>query len=424
MKPAAPAFSAASLFHSSWSLGFVSLSGFALNVALARLLPVEDFGRMRVVRTAIEFLAIPAALGMAACASREAALRRAGEASSLAAAFATTLAWTLVGGLLACVPLWAAIAFASPFRDPAAGRALAWAAFAIPPMAAFACLRGFLQGAGRIPELARAQAGRSVALLALAPAGALAGGLLGWAAARVLAEIAAAAATFRACRIALRDAGGRAGVRFDRELAWPFLRFGAFAALAQTVFAVVGAADVILLERLLADPRRVAVYGAATLFFNTALLLPNAYVQAHFSRFGARGDDPSETFGRFVQASMMSLLLAAPAAFACWVGAPLVAVVLGPDYREAAVVFRWMIPAFVLQCAGIVGGNFAVIAGRVGWNLVAMSVVAAVNVALNLRLIPRFELAGAVMATTASAATLVATTWILMTLHRASGGRR
>lgn len=425
-REAAERFRVSDFLHAASSLGFVSVTAFAFQIALARLLSVEEFGSMRVARAVLEFVAIPASFGMASCLSRWAGVAR--NAAERAAAREVALAWALGGSLVVAAGV-AVLYRVLPglVTDAAARDAIGTVVWAIVPLAIFTTLRGWLQGTGRVRALAGAQASRGAAQLVLGSLATWMGGLGGWVAGRILTDAFAAFAamglSFGRRESAATTSPATSDSASPGDLVREFGRFGAFAALTQTVFATFTTADILLMDRLLGAPAALARYGVATLLFQTALLLPNAFVQAHFHRMAAAAPDIEATRRLLRRYTGFAMAMAAPAAIGCFFGAALIPALFGEEYREAVGLFRALIPAFAIQCAGVVAGNFVVAVGRVGWNLGAMLVVATLNVALHATLLPRMGAAGAVVATTITYAALTLSARAILELHFAAARR-
>ncbi len=381
-------------FHSFWSLGFVSLSALFFHIVLTRILRIDEVGHIRVVRTVIEFCAIPAALGMTACIAKHIADVRT-PLRDRNVMFWTGAALGLAASMLISF-IVLGIAVSTDFiRDTIARKAVAWLIFILPVLTLTSCALGFLQGTGRIKQLAYAQATRSVIMITLGVLLAWAFGFLGWAAGRVLTEIGALVFAFFFFLRPERP-------RFRVSLVKPFLGYGGFIALTQTLEAVIPTADILTLDFFRNDPIEIAQYGIAILIFSTALLGPYAFTQSQFSRMVAHAHDPQRTWENFKHYSGVMLVLITPAAVAGYFAAPLVGWIFGPGYEFSGIIFQWLLPAYIIKSTGTVAFDIVAGAGRVRSQFAASLTTAILNVLLNLWLVPGWGVQGTIIATTAS----------------------
>lgn len=418
------------LFRSLGGVGVISLAGLAFSVAMTRLLSLADVGRIGIVRPVLELLLIPAGLGMPVCIAKHAGaggllqsdrdrIYRTGTAMGLASA---ALLGAGVFILMRHRPLT---------TDPAVARYLGWMALLLPAMVFYETGIGFLRGTGRIPSLAASQAGRGVVLLALGIPLTAALGLFGWGAGRGLTELCAAGIVLYAVRAAwsrrsMSQVGGetrRSGV-FDAALARGFLSFGVFSAMTQAALAVPAAAEVLILERTLSDTELIGRYSMARLVFDSVMLIPGAFLQAHFHRAAARAGDREAAWDQFVQDSGAVLVIIAPVVFAGWIAAPYVRIVFGPEYAVTGVWLQGMLPAVCIRSAAMVASSFAVAVGRVRANFLAAAAGTVVAVGLSLTLIPRFGAPGAIMAMTAAFSLRAVLGWLIMIRFRYEGRLR
>lgn len=443
-EPGFPTFSArgpnrgadgARFLYSVAALGFVSVSGFVFNAILARMLPVEAVGHIRVIRTALDLWVIAAAFGLDAAAARRAGdLRLA--AGERARGLVTHL-W-LAAAISALAALAGAVVFSRPgvLKDAVAPGALRWLSPVAVLMALYLCLCGHLQGRGWIKPLAAIQGWRSLILTVVGSAMSASWGIGGWIASRFITE---AAALLMAARVVWRGERGAAGAgeagapdprdfagasaRPDAGLGRAALAYGGAVALTQGLVALISSIDILALDRFRSDPREIAFYGVGALIFSTATMLPQAFTQSQFHRIAARAHDGWGMWNLFVDYQVIILIIAGPAALVLYWLAPWIAGVFGPDYLQSAVIFRWLIPAFIIWSAGIVATRFVVVAGRMRLYIAALIATALADAALNARLTPTYGAAGAVMSTTASYALLTTLAWLILLVHRGGGAR-
>lgn len=116
-----------------------------------------------------------------------------------------------------------------------------------------------------------------------------------------------------------------------------------------------------------------------------------------------RGDSPS--LDRVYEGSLkLVTIVLLPIAIAMLVCArPIVNAIYGlPEFSETVVVLRWLAMATVIYAVGHLAGILVLVRRPGRLTVITMAIVAAVNVVLNVALIPSFEAAGAAAATLAS----------------------
>lgn len=388
------------------SSGLVSICALIFNIVLTRTLSVADFGHLGTIRTVLDLLAVPAAFGMNASISRFAADARATpeqRSRMLVTALIITLVTSLATlGLGSLVLAWPAV-----LPDAVARGALRWMVVVLPFIALFGTAVGYLQGVGRVHGLAIAQGGRALMRLGLGSLLVLIWGFTGWMVSYVLIELLAFGATLPAL---LRDLRGR----WTRDYLRPFAAFSGYATVTLALTTLLTGVDVLCLVHFHADPELIAHYKIATYIFTTALLLPNAFIQARWSRMIARAWDPDHTWSTLGRNTLYLMALVLPAAVLGYFLAPVLPLIFGPGYGPSVQIFQWLIPAFVIHSAGKLSSNLVVGAGLMRAQLVTSVATVLLNIALNFALIPSMGVAGAVIATTASLALKTALSpWIL-----------
>lgn len=170
--------------------------------------------------------------------------------------------------------------------------------------------------------------------------------------------------------------------------------------------------DKLMLARL-AGLEVVGIYTAAYRAASTALIPVLALLSSTYARFfayGSRGLRATVPFAkRLLPASLAYGLVAGVALFAL---APLVPAVLGESYRESTDALRWLAALPLLQGVGYLAGDALSGADRQGLRCALQAGAAALNVGLNLLLIPAYSWKGAAWATLASLAILAAALWL------------
>jgi O-antigen/teichoic acid export membrane protein len=175
--------------------------------------------------------------------------------------------------------------------------------------------------------------------------------------------------------------------------------------------------DLIML-RSMAGERAVGIYSAATRFSEMAYFLPVALASSFLpSLLRQRAAAP----GQYEEALQRYFDLSAGCAYALtlpiMLAAPwLIRLAYGSAYQEAGPILAVHVWANVFVFLGVARGQFLVNESLTRFYLVATATGAAMNILLNLILIPRIGAMGAAVATVASYATA---SWISSYLHPA-----
>ncbi|WP_448662066.1 lipopolysaccharide biosynthesis protein [Sphingomonas sp. CJ20] len=199
---------------------------------------------------------------------------------------------------------------------------------------------------------------------------ALAGAFLGWG---VWALVAAPIALFGVRAIGMTWAA--------RSLMWPsfdfrgagdIARYGGVMATGQIFWFLQSQADVFIAGRLF-DPHTLGIY-------TTSLFLTQIFVskfvpplnEVAFSAYAKLKDDPAAVAAAFVSSVRLIMVAALPFYFGLAVTAyPLVEVVLGPKWREAAPVVQWLALAMPMMTLQVLYAPASDARGRPGisaWN--------------------------------------------------------
>jgi O-antigen/teichoic acid export membrane protein len=163
---------------------------------------------------------------------------------------------------------------------------------------------------------------------------------------------------------------------------------------------VLARADMLLLE-MLRGSREVGIYAAPVRLVEVANLLPALLMTSIYPLLvGAAPHDPVRADRlfrvslRFLTAAVVPVILAE----VFW-AKPLVRVLFGPEYGAAAAVLPILAATPLLAFTDIVLNSYLLATGREKRNALLVAVAAAVNVALNLVLIPAHGAVGAAWAT-------------------------
>ena len=143
------------------------------------------------------------------------------------------------------------------------------------------------------------------------------------------------------------------------------------------------------------------IYGAAYRFLDPIQFVPVSVLAAVFPVMAAVHDQDPERVRRLVQRAGDYLLIAAAGVLGGTVAlsAPIVDLLLGPDYEASATVLPILMFAFVFISLGYLSGYLTTIVGK-RWLLVGFAAGGAVlNIVLNIILIPPYGAVGSAWAT-------------------------
>ncbi|WP_018653353.1 polysaccharide biosynthesis C-terminal domain-containing protein [Actinomadura flavalba] len=217
-------------------------------------------------------------------------------------------------------------------------------------------------------------------------------------------------------RLAATPAGEAA-----RPLAGDFWRFTAPRSVAQVCQTAFQRVDIVLVAAL-ASPREAAIYTAATRFIVISQLATQAVqnvMQPAVSRLMALSDRAGAQ-KIFAVSAAWNLALCWPVHLAIAVGAPVYVASFGSGYAGSGEVVT-VVLALAMLVATATGARdvMLLMAGRSGLSLANQSAALAVNLALNVALIPVFGIAGAALAR--AAGLLVRTGLALVQVRRILG---
>jgi len=192
----------------------------------------------------------------------------------------------------------------------------------------------------------------------------------------------------------------------------------------QDVFTVLLAKADVLILSLLATQAVVGSYGAAYRLFESTLFVTFALVGAYaamFTYLGPESDPPLRS--AYQRAVKLSLVLLTPIAVAfVTLGGPICRLIYGPAFSSAALPLGILGPAVILL--GVITLTISLMVSRESPRRMVpvTAAMAALNIAVNLVLIPLYGAAGAAAAMLATE--IVYAAWILRIATRAVGGLR
>ncbi len=252
---------------------------------------------------------------------------------------------------------------------------------------------------GFLPSATRCCAGVLFAILASSGSGAVAWSY--W----YLASSAAAAL------IALAVAGSVLGRPERSRLKLRDFPNGLYFSLAQSSANIYGDIDKAMLARL-ATLATAGVYAAGYRAVSLAFVPVQSLLYATYARFFRRGADGINGSLRFACRLLpFTVAYAGCASVALFLAAPLAADVLGSDYGDASSVMRWLAPLPLIQAFYYLAGDTLTGAGFQRARSFLQLGAAALNIGLNLWLIPQHAWRGAAIATLVSLALLAVAMW-------------
>jgi O-antigen/teichoic acid export membrane protein len=391
----------------------------ATDVALARLLGPSAKGRFTLVLLLSQLAAVIAAWGMEAALGVITARGR----EDARRGFANAVIWSLVvGGLAALVVSWL---YGLPTdvrpRGPLtslipnlSASQFLYGALAIPGELFFAFGLFALLGRRRVAAYNGIRLLRRATLLVLiVGAAAVARLSLGVA---VVCNLGALAMTALAIvMLARRD--GTASFRPSGALLLEQLRFGSRVLPGMLAERLQFRSDAFLLNGLV-GVRATGIYSVTAGLAETLWYIPNALGTVMFSRAVDPGEDASGTAVVLARVTVaMTVALAVPAYL---LGPWLVEILYGPEFREAGLALRWILPGIVAYSIVAVLSRYAVGRGRPELATVANVTGLVVNVASNLLLIPVLGIVGAALASSISYA---CTAILMLAMFRRLSGR-
>ena len=235
---------------------------------------------------------------------------------------------------------------------------------------------------------------------------------VGWLAAIVIlsiadADVEAFAVAFLAIAVATAALQWLATRRFatiDLRAGWrrwrPLVRTALPIGLAGALVTVYYRIDSVLIFEI-KGAHEAGIYGAAYRFLDPIQFVPVSVLAAVFPVMAAVHDQDPERVRRLVQRAGDYLLIAAAGVLGGTVAlsAPIVDLLLGPDYEASATVLPILMFAFVFISLGYLSGYLTTIVGK-RWLLVGFAAGGAVlNIVLNIILIPPYGAVGSAWAT-------------------------
>lgn len=391
---------------------------FGTDIALARLLGPSAKGRFTLVLLYSQLAALIVGWGtdqaLAVVSGRDRETARRG--------FANALIWTaVVGGAAVFGSVWL---FGVPTDGPAtgplaslipnlSGTQFMFAAVAVPGELFFGLGLFALLGRKRVVPYSLIRVIRRGVLLAVIVAAA-AIARLSLDVALVLNLVALVTTAIVIVWVAATD--GIVGSRPSRALLAEELRFGTRALPGSLAERLQLRADSFLINIIL-GVRETGIYSVTSGLAETLWYVPNALGTVMFSR----AVDPTADAGRIASVlTRTTLAVALATAIPAFILGPrLVRVVYGAQFADAGVALRLILPGIVAYSVVAVLSRYITGRGKPGTGTLILIAGLAVNIAINLVLIPRYGIVGAAAASSVSY--LVTAVLTLVVFHRMSG---
>lgn len=374
--------------------------GLGVNVVLARWLGPADYGVYAFGITVALALSIFASAGMPFAAIRHLPEYVARGAWAEVAGFRRASMLVTAAGSLLCVA--GVLVLAGVLQaDQAMTTALAWSAALVAPLAFAQTLATLLQARGRVamPEAMQSLIRQGMTLLFLVLGAAMIGTGPGLAFAST-----AAATTLAAIALAMMlrhlDSTEIPSIHHRRYELRRWTRTGAGIFLILLGAALNEKVDILMLAWLV-EPDRLGIYAAATRLSAMAslgLAGLNAAYMPRIARAWAEGDR-QRTEMLCVEAARVGTLVVSIMLLGAILFGETVLAVFGAEFRAGAGVLQLLILGQIGVAAAGVAGGLAVITGRDTLPMAGVITGIALNIALNLLLVPWLGIAGAALAT-------------------------
>ncbi len=198
---------------------------------------------------------------------------------------------------------------------------------------------------------------------------------------------------------------------------YPELKQGSYFAVGLSAQSIYNDIDKTMLASL-ASVEATGLYAAAYRLIEVAFVPMRSLLDASYTRFfkaGKTGVKGTWLVARKLLPMMGGYgLVAALGLYFC---APVVPWVLGPEYQMAVPALQWLAPIVLLKGLHYIAADTLTGADLQGYRSLTQIGVAALNIVLNLWLIPRYGWQGAVIASLASDGLLMVVLWLFVALH-------
>lgn len=388
-----------------------AIAGFLLNVVVGQGLGVVAAGAFYVVVAVLTVGGTVARLGsdtgLVWALPRQRALQRPQDSRRIVAvAFAPVSA---VGVVLALLLFLLADPLAGRLVEPAQSAELAsllrWGAPVLALVGPASLLIAGLRGMGSVTAYAAVQnlviAGSrpAVVLVAVAAGGGLLGALLGWSL-PLVAGVVLGALLLRRMLVRLERANPGVGPPQPlRAVASEFWRFASARSVAAIVEVAIVWADVLIVSALTGS-REAGIYAAASRFITTGTLVEASLRIALAPMLSSRlaVGNLRGCSELYQVATQWIILLSWPLYIGLAAFADVLLSIFGTGFSDGATALRILALAMLVATAAGNSQTVLLMSGRSGWQLVNKSVLLALNIGLNVVLVPRWGVEGAAVA--------------------------
>jgi O-antigen/teichoic acid export membrane protein len=198
---------------------------------------------------------------------------------------------------------------------------------------------------------------------------------------------------------------------------YPELRQGSYFAVGLSAQSIYNDIDKTMLASL-ASVEATGLYAAAYRLIEVAFVPMRSLLDASYTRFFKAGKTGVQ--GTWLVARKLLPMMGGyglVAALGLYLCAPVVPWVLGPEYQMAVPALQWLAPIVLLKGLHYIAADTLTGADLQGYRSLTQIGVAALNIVLNLWLIPRYGWQGAVFASLASDGLLMVVLWLFVALH-------
>ncbi|KKU49056.1 hypothetical protein A3E96_02330 [Candidatus Uhrbacteria bacterium RIFCSPHIGHO2_12_FULL_46_13] len=184
-------------------------------------------------------------------------------------------------------------------------------------------------------------------------------------------------------------------LRLTRDIVIELKRLALPFALANIFAAVYAYSDSVLLS-ILQGNQAVGLYSVAAKTMNAFQFIPSAFMAAVFPAMSSYYRNTPQKLGQLLEQSLRYLLIiSAPLAVGLFILADEFVMSLGTDYQSAALAVRILMPSLIFVFLSFPLGSLLNASNHQHWQTALIGFSMAVNVGLNLVLIPRFSYFGA-----------------------------
>jgi O-antigen/teichoic acid export membrane protein len=316
---------------------------------------------------------------------------------------ANSLLTSLVVGGIGALVAWVVLTAWPGIVDLPASL-LALGLLAIPIGLAYLLLQNLLLGTGRIREFNAIELFVRIVTVAMLVAVILAGMVSALLA--VLAGVIASTIGVLACFVALQNGlGGRLRPRV--ELLRIHAGYGLKAYSAALFSFLVLRFDLLMVQHFL-GAQDAGYYSIAVAMADLLYMLPVVIGMLLFPRLAAMADERRRWRVASRMAVLVGLVMAGIAVVAALLAGPAITFLFGKEFLPAEPAFLWLLPGIVMLSAGTVLMNYGAAIGMPPITWVAPMIGFALNVVLNVRLIPPLGIVGASLSSTAAYAVVLA----------------